>query len=418
MLTDTEIKRAIKTATIDQVLNDGAQGRGTGSLRIRIRPAARGTSATWFAWWSQDGKPKTKQLGRYPAMSLLDARKAYQADIAPLLAAGKDPGAVVAPADMPTVERMFQGYVASMKAKGRVSAVEVERALLLSKDNAADALGRHRPAAEIESADVAAYVAKFYQRGHRGAADKARSYLGSAFAWAKKSTHDYTAAERQDWGIKANPAADVPKDAGAIKQRDRNLSAAEMAKLWTAEGIGPDSMACIMLLITLGQRVQETLRIHGEDIDLAARTWTMPAAKTKGRKAAHTIPLPPLAMVVIHKLIDQRGKGSLFPARTGSKGPYIGHASIQQAIDRWNVGEAKMPAFQTRDLRRTWKSRTADAGIDRFTRDLIQQHAKHDTGSRSYDRADYLPQMTEAMMKWDAWLRSNVLKQIPQKLAA
>lgn len=48
----------------------------------------------------------------------------------------------------------------------------------------------------------------------------------------------------------------------------------------------------------------------------------------------------------------------------------------------------------------------ADAGLDRFTRDLIQQHAKTDTGSRHYDRADYLPLVTDAMKRWDGWLRT------------
>ncbi|MNP22102.1 hypothetical protein D3C76_1147560 [compost metagenome] len=72
---------------------------------------------------------------------------------------------------------------------------------------------------------------------------------------------------------------------------------------------------------------------------------------------------------------------------------------------RW-CGEkvGPLPAFQPRDLRRTWKSRSHDAGIDRFTRDLIQQHAKSDTGSKHYDRAVYLPQMRAAMKLWDAYL--------------
>ncbi|WNL50865.1 integrase [Xanthomonas phage Murka] len=60
-------------------------------------------------------------------------------------------------------------------------------------------------------------------------------------------------------------------------------------------------------------------------------------------------------------------------------------------------------------MRRTWKSRTHDAGISRETRDLIQQHAKNDTGSKSYDRADYLPQMREAMSKWADWLSEPVV---------
>ena len=43
-----------------------------------------------------------------------------------------------------------------------------------------------------------------------------------------------------------------------------------------------------------------------------------------------------------------------------------------------------------------------------ITRALIQQHAKSDTGSRHYDHADYMPQMREAMAKWDAWFTSSV----------
>lgn len=79
--------------------------------------------------------------------------------------------------------------------------------------------------------------------------------------------------------------------------------------------------------------------------------------------------------------------------------------SVMQAIRRW-VGrdDVELEPFQTRDLRRTWKSRAHDAGIDRFTRDLIQQHAKSDTGSKHYDMAEYLPQKREAMEKWAAWL--------------
>jgi hypothetical protein len=74
--------------------------------------------------------------------------------------------------------------------------------------------------------------------------------------------------------------------------------------------------------------------------------------------------------------------------------------------------------FQPRDLRRTWKSRAHDAGVDRFTRDLIQQHAKGDTGSKNYDRADYLPQMRAAMTKWNDWLNLHVVSAQQLRAAA
>ena len=102
-----------------------------------------------------------------------------------------------------------------------------------------------------------------------------------------------------------------------------------------------------------------------------------------------------------------RGKGPLFPAKCGNADT-LNSISVYRALRRWleEDGGGVAP-FQPRDLRRTWKTLTAEAGIDRFTRDLIQQHARGDTGSKHYDRADYLPKMRDAMAKWEAWLRAN-----------
>lgn len=86
------------------------------------------------------------------------------------------------------------------------------------------------------------------------------------------------------------------------------------------------------------------------------------------------------------------------------------HQTLNRAIRRWtDCDDVDVGRFQTRDLRRTWKTRTADAGIDRFTRDLIQQHAQGDTGSRHYDRADYLPLMRAAMERWGHWLDAAII---------
>lgn len=376
---------------------------------VRIKPTGRKTYVVRYR--TRDIRTQRKQtLGRCTDFPPEKARELARKVFAQV-AEGGDPVAPREPAysSIATVERMFLGYVASLKAKDRASAEEVERVLLLAKENAADALGRHKPAADVTPGDVVGFVSKAYQRGHRGAADKARSYIASAYAWAMKSAHDYTSEHRQDWGLSQNPAALVAKDAGAIKTRDRALSHYELRQLWRAtaidaDGFGPHSAACIRLLICCGQRVQETLRIDGSEIDLDAGLWKMPAHKTKGGKHPHTVPLPRQALPVLRELIRRHGDGPLFPARSGSDGR-IRHRSINRVIGRWlERPEINMADFQTRDLRRTWKSRTADAGIDRFTRDLIQQHAKHDTGTKAYDRADYLPQMREAVGKWSAWL--------------
>lgn len=410
MLTDKTIKAAIAAVTSEVTLNDGAtNGRGSGSLLLVVRRLANGSvSAQWFARWKRDGQRQKKALGRYPEITLSMARQMMAAELAPLIRSGKSPAMASSIAGQPTVRAMFTAYIASMKDKGRASASEVERMLLLADYNAADALGSARHPAEVEAADVVAYVSKFYRAGHRGAADKARAYVSAAYGWAKRAANDYTNPERRDWGVQHNPAEAVQKDSGAIKTRDRNLSASELAAVWRAvggDGFELETGACVRLLICTGQRVQEMLRMHASEVDLDARLWTIPAEKTKGGLRPHVVPLTAQAVDVLRQLLEVHPVGPLFPSRTGAKGETIKHQSIRQAISRWLAGDGRgLQDFTPRDLRRTWKSRAGDAGVDRFTRDLIQQHARGDTGSKHYDRYEYLDEKRAAMAKWETWL--------------
>lgn len=415
MLTETQIKAAIKNATSERLLNDGAGGRGTGSLVLNIRP---GVSAQWFGKWKLAGKPQKLALGRYPDLSLKDARDKFATDVRAILQAGGNPRTAARTADAPTVERLFKGYVDHMKTAGRSSWPEVERALLTGKWNAADGLGRQVLAGDVSGGDVSAFLGKVFKRGSRTMADRMRAYLSAAFGWAVKAENDYTATVRQDWGIKANPAASVRRDTEANATRERALAAEELRTVWhgvQGEGFAPETTAAIRVLIACGQRVRETLRVDGAEVDLDGALWAMPAAKTKGGKRPHTLPLPVAAVDAMRPLVVQYGAAALFPPGNGGKGERMTDGALNHALKRV-AATHKMKPFQTRDLRRTWKSRAADAGLDRFMRDLIQQHAQGDTGSKHYDRADYLPQMRAAMDKWQAWLEVNVLA-VPVQLA-
>lgn len=402
MLTDRQIQSAIRTATKLETLNDGARSKGGGSLRLRIRPGTRGTSATWLAWWQVDGKPKTLTLGQYPALSLAEARE----QVGKAIGDQKNPAAVIVAPELRTLERLFAGYVASMRQDGKTSASDVEQALARSLR----VLDGMQPASDTTPGDISRILKSIYDRGSPVAADRMRAYLSAAFNWGIEAENDYRAKVRQNWGIKSNPAAMVKRDTTAAKTRERNLSADELHTVWHAvEGCGfmDGTGDAIRLLICCGQRILETMRVEGSEIDLDRALWTMPAHKTKGRKKQHIIPLPAAAIPVLRALLDRHGSGPLFPARRGVSETQLG-TSLNKAMRRWSRGIG-MVDFQGRDLRRTWKSRTADAGIDRFTRDLIQQHAKNDTGSKNYDRADYLPQMREAMERWNDWLYLNVV---------
>lgn len=398
MLTERQIQAAMRAVTSETVLNDGAAGRGSGSLRLRIRAGAKGPNATWQAVWWNAGKQTSKALGRYPDLSLADARRKYETEVRDVLTAGRDPNAVVAMAETPTIEKLFQSYIQYLRDKETATTHTSEHLLLTGKYNAADLLGRNTIASTIEPADIANVLAKGVKRGARRTTDMQRTAMMAAFNWAMKSTHDYTQENRMDWGLKYNPVAAVPRDQAANRTLDRNLSAEEMKHVWHN---APEQSGDVMrLVMCTGQRVIEVMRIAGADVDLKARLWTMPARKTKGRKHTHMVPLTTQAVDILTTLIDLYGDGYLFPARAGAKGDIIGIPSVSRGASRM----AGIKPFTPRDLRRTWKSRAGDAGIDRFTRDLIQQHAQTDTGSKHYDRFDYLPQMRDAMTKWEAWL--------------
>lgn len=402
MLTERQIQAAMRAVTSETVLNDGAEGRGSGSLRLRIRAGAKGPAAIWQAIWYSGGKRASKAIGRYPDLSLADARRKFETEVRDVLAAGRDPNAVVAMAESPTIEKLFQAYIQYLRDKETATTHTSEHLLLTGKYNAVDLLGRNTIASTIEPADIANVLAKGVKRGSRRTTDMQRTAMMAAFNWAMKSTHDYTQENRMDWGLKYNPVAAVPRDQAANRTLDRNLTAEEMKHVWHN---GPDQTGDVMrLVMCTGQRVIEVMRIAGADVDLKARLWTMPARKTKGRKHTHMVPLTTQAVEILTRLVDMYGDGYLFPARAGAKGDIIGIPSVSRGASRM----AGIKPFTPRDLRRTWKSRAGDAGIDRFTRDLIQQHAQTDTGSKHYDRYDYLPQMREAMNKWEIWLRNAI----------
>lgn len=264
---------------------------------------------------------------------------------------------------------------------------------------AAQKFGINRMASDITHADMIDFIGSYYDKGNRGAADKARAYLSAAFGWAVKSANDYTQKTRRDWGIKHNPVADIPKDTDASTLRNQTLSPDEIKTVWNAGKWTFEVHSCVRLILATGQRVEECLRLHGNELDLDHALWHMPAHKTKGRTRPHTIPLPAVIVPIMRDLVTLNGMGPLFPSRGGSKEIYIGHRSVNRALKK-NAPEG----IQARDLRRTWKSRAGELGISKEVRDLIQQHTNGDTGSKHYDRGDYVPMMREAMKKYNDWL--------------
>ena len=171
----------------------------------------------------------------------------------------------------------------------------------------------------------------------------------------------------------------------------------------------------IKLLLSTGQRVQEVLNAEWSEFDLTNGVWTIPFEKRKNRFSAehsepHIVPLAPLHIRLLDELKPLAEESRwVFP--NGNRDAPRSYNSVYQAIGRFYKNKQRaipFAKFTTRDLRRTFKTLAGMAGLSKEIRDRIQGHAFHDVGSRNYDRYDYLPQKTKAMLAWSDWLKTTI----------
>lgn len=382
MLSKKQIEAEFASTTGVRWITDTSGGYGLGSLVLRINSGPRGVVASWFVVATVGGRIKRHKIGAYSEITPAQARAEYQAFDTSVWRADSATGA--------TVSELFAAYIRSLESRGARSSSGVASVLA----SVGEKIGLQRKASSVTTPEIMIILAEISASGRRRSADAARTAVNAAYNWAMNTRFDYTAAGARDFGITVNPVSTIRKDKGATVARDRNLNAAEIKTAWAA---GND---VLNLILCCGQRVMETLRIEGKDVDLESGIWTQPACKTKGGERDHQIPLPRQAIEIITRLVSIHGDGYLFPpAREGKQH----HLSVR-TVDRQVESITGIAPFQARDLRRTWKSRAGDAGIPRDMRDMIQQHFHGDTGTKFYDRYDYLKEKRESMKKWEEWL--------------
>jgi integrase len=269
---------------------------------------------------------------------------------------------------------------------------------------AAKAIGADRPAAEVAPVDVIAHLAEIHERGSIVQAAAVRAYLRAAFAYGMRAENDYTRRDAgASWGIKANPVAAIPVADGVSNSRDRFLTPAEVRTFWTwLESYDVDSglAPALRLMLATGQRSEEILRITAATHEPSRALVFWPTTKNGLPKS---IPLPHQAATILDDLCAN-SLGLFFPCATDPARPAIA-SSLIRVIRRFLEAHPEIPAFIPRDIRRSWKTLSGDAGLSKEIRDRLQNHAKmSDVSTRHYDRFDYLAERRAAVPKWAAYL--------------
>ena len=219
---------------------DAAQ-RGLG---IRVAPSGL---KTWFVMRRVNARMTRKTLGRYPELSLSEAR-IKAGDLLSDMAKGHVPERKIVPV-------LLLSWKNGSRRTKRESVASPKNAARLSVD-VLPKLGPV-PIDAIGKSDIRSIIDSIVARGAPIHANRVLAYLRRLFNWA---------VERDI--IAVSPAEKI-KAPTAERSRDRTLSAAELAAVWNATAsLGPPFDAYFQLLILTGQRRNEVAGAQWTEFDL------------------------------------------------------------------------------------------------------------------------------------------------------
>jgi integrase len=184
-------------------------------------------------------------------------------------------------------------------------------------------------------------------------------------------------AIREGYELPANPVAGSNRPAEP-ESRARVLTNEELRKVWLA--CGDDDFGRIIRLLALtGQRREEVGGMEWTEI--AGDIWTIPAARTKNRRA-HTLPLLPAALALLPE-----PNGRLWVFGVGARG-FSGWSAAKRALDsRAQLAEP----FRIHDIRRSVATGLAELGVLPHVIEAVLNHVSgHRAGVAGiYNRATY-----------------------------
>lgn len=157
-----------------------------------------------------------------------------------------------------------------------------------------------------------------------------------------------------------------------LNQKERYMNEAEVSRLVTVLRIDANrvpALICLWLLST-GARCGEALKCTYDQIDLANRTWRLPASNTKAKKV-RAVPLNDSALEVLKELEATRGTSQYVFVNKKTGLPYTTIAKT------WSVmrSRAELSHVRIHDLRHQYASFLVNAGRTLFEVQSILGHS-------------------------------------------
>ena len=369
-------------------------GRGGFGLSLLVKPMANGRlSKTWAVRMRIAGRPANIGAGRYPVVSLSEAR-AKALDIARAASRGEDPrrAAAACPTFQEAVEKVLEIHRPTWKDGAR--SVEIWRSSL--GEYAIPRLGR-KCVSDVNTADVMACLLPIWNE-KRETARRVRQRIGAVMKWAVAQGY------RQD-----NPAGEaigaaLPKASG-VQKHMRALPHAEVAAALAkvrASGAWPATKLAFEFLVLTAARSGEVRHATWDEVDLGRAVWTIPAERMKMQRE-HRVPLSDRALAALHE--DRRymdGSRLLFPSMRGRP---LSDMTISKLVKEQGI--AAVP----HGFRSSFRDWCSDTGQAREVAEMALAHVVRGVEG-AYARSDLFERRRRLMERWAGYITGGSAKVI------
>lgn len=240
-----------------------------------------------------------------------------------------------------------------------------------------------RPAKSIARAEVMEQLDRIGASRGPGAARHAYAYGRAMYGWAVRREL-----------VDANPFSRIEAPE-PVADRDRVLSDAELAEIWTAAGtLGAPFGPFVRLLCLTLQRREEVAGMRWSELAEDLSLWTLPAARAKNGRA-HLVHLAPAARTILRDLVRIEGCDLVFPTSPRNEpAPKDGKArrltsisgysamkrrldaAIAKARAKAGAKQAEPPGWRLHDFRRTGVTRLAELGVPPHVADRLLNHVQ------------------------------------------
>jgi integrase len=357
-----------------------------------------GSARSWIFRFRRDGKLHDYGLGPVHSVTLAAARqKAFECRAA--LYAGNNPvemrqvrrlERVLAAAKAVTFEKATEQYIAAHGAGWRSPREEGQWRQSMT-DYAFPVLG-NVPVLAIDTALVLRVLEPIWQV-KTDTASRVRGRIEAVLDWATARGH------RQG----ENPARWKGHLANLLPARSKLHRVAHHAALPYGEvGLlivelrrqqGAAARALELLILT-ASRTGEVLGAGWSEINLADRSWTIPAERMKGGKE-HRVPLSDAAILVFEAVAEIRVDENVFPGRNG----LLSQTALRRVLASLGRNDISVHGF--RSTFRDWTSETTA-----YPREVAEMALAHSIGSQveaAYRRGDLFEKRRRLMQDWAAF---------------